>query len=184
MRIKLLRRQFLQTGCALALASIACTALARAQVWPNRVVRMIVGYTPGGGADLAARIVSGGLSEIWGRQVIVENKPGAGARIALDAVAHAARRRLHRAARARPPEVNRFLISKLTFDPVADLAPVSLIGTFPDIVAVPNSSAFKSLGEFSLTPKPIPARSAGHRKASVRCHISPANCSSIWPVSP
>jgi len=64
--------------------------MASAQAWPTRVVRIIVGFPPGGGADAAARIAAARLSEIWGQQVIVENKGGAGGNIAHDAAAHAA----------------------------------------------------------------------------------------------
>src|ERR1700721_933398 len=81
------RRRFLQFTGAAAFAPLAHAA--RADAYPSRVVKLLVGFPPGGGADLAARIVVNGLSEIWGQQVIVENRPGAGARLALDAVAHA-----------------------------------------------------------------------------------------------
>src|ERR1700720_690619 len=80
------RRRFLQLTGAAAFAPLV--RVARADTYPSRVVKLLVGFPPGGGADLAARIVVNGLSEIWGQQVIVENRPGAGARLALDAVAH------------------------------------------------------------------------------------------------
>src|SRR6516164_5026412 len=66
--------QFAAGGAALAILP----SVARAQGWPTRVVRLLVGFPPGGGADATARILANRLSEIWGRQVIVENKPGAG----------------------------------------------------------------------------------------------------------
>jgi tripartite-type tricarboxylate transporter receptor subunit TctC len=81
------RRRFLQLTGAAAFAPFARAA--RADTYPSRVVKLVVGFPPGGGADLAARIVVNGLSDMWGQQVIVENRPGAGARLALDAVAHA-----------------------------------------------------------------------------------------------
>ena len=158
----MLRRQFLQACGLAALASLSRAAAAQAQgeleAWPNRVVRLIVGFPPGGGADLAARIVAAGLSDKWGRQVVVENKPGAGARIALDAVAHAAPDGYTVLLAPGAPEVNSFLFSRLTFDPVADLAPVSLVGTYPDIIAVPNSSAFTTLGELIAYAKANPGK--------------------------
>ena len=92
------RRRFLQLTGAAALAPFA--QVARADTFPSRVVKLVVGFPPGGGADLASRIVANRLSEIWSQQVIVENRPGAGARLALDAVAHAASGRLHHAAGA------------------------------------------------------------------------------------
>src|SRR6201988_44019 len=80
------RRRTLQLAAA-AFAPFNRAALA--DTYPSRVVRLFVGFPPGGGADLATRIVANGLSEIWHQQVVVENRPGAGARIALDTVAHA-----------------------------------------------------------------------------------------------
>jgi tripartite-type tricarboxylate transporter receptor subunit TctC len=130
----------------------------RAQNFPSRVVRLVVGFPPGGGADLAARIVANRLSEIWGQQVIVENRPGAGARIALDTVAHAAPDGYTMLLAPGSPEVNRFLFSSLTFDPAVDFAPVSLVGTFPDIIVVPNSSPFKTLEEFIAYAKANPGK--------------------------
>jgi tripartite-type tricarboxylate transporter receptor subunit TctC len=160
--MKVLRRQFLQAYGLGALVFLSCSAPAWSQAeqetWPNRVVRLVVGFPPGGGADLAARIVANGLSDKWGRQVVVENKPGAGARIALDTVAHAPPDGYTVLFAAGAPEVNRFLFSKLTFDPVADLAPVSLVGTFPDIIAVPNSSPFNTLGELIAYAKANPGK--------------------------
>jgi len=150
------RRRFLQMTGAVALASLSRPA--RAQSWPTRIVRLVVGFPPGGGADLAARIVANRLSEIWGQQVIVENRPGAGARIALDAVAHAAPDGYTMLLAPGSPEVNRFLFSSLTFDPAADFAPVSLVCTYPDIIVVPNSSAFKTLEEFIAYAKVNPGK--------------------------
>src|SRR4029077_2300807 len=87
--MKLPRRRFLHLATAAA-ALPAMSRMAHAQAWPNRPVRLIVGFPPGGGNDAAARIVAGRLSEIWGQQVVVENKGGAGGKIAMETAAHAA----------------------------------------------------------------------------------------------
>jgi tripartite-type tricarboxylate transporter receptor subunit TctC len=150
------RRRFLQLSGAATLAPLSRSA--RAQNWPSRIVRFVVGFPPGGGLDLAARILVSRLSEIWGQQVIIENKPGAGARIALDAVAHATPDGYTMLIAPGAPEVNRFLFSTLTFDPAADFAPVSLVGTFPDIIVVPTSSPMKSLGDFIAYAKANPGK--------------------------
>jgi tripartite-type tricarboxylate transporter receptor subunit TctC len=144
--MKLQRRRFLQLAGAATLAS--STRAAFAQSYPNRVVRLLVGFPPGGGADLATRIVSEGLSNQWKQQTIVENKPGAGARLAMDAATKAPPDGYTLLVAPGSPEVNRFLFSTLTFDPVADLSPVSLIGTYPNIIAVANNSQFNKLGDF------------------------------------
>src|SRR5947207_2167872 len=81
------RRHFVSLAAASALApTVAPSALAQ-PAWPNRFVRMIVPFTPGGGVDTIGRVVGAKLSEMWGQQVVVENKPGAGGNIASDMVA-------------------------------------------------------------------------------------------------
>jgi tripartite-type tricarboxylate transporter receptor subunit TctC len=154
--MKLQRRRFLQLAGAAALAS--STRAAFAQSYPNRVVRLLVGFPPGGGADLATRIVSEGLSNQWKQQTIVENKPGAGARLAMDAATKAPPDGYTLLVAPGSPEVNRFLFSTLTFDPVADLSPVSLIGTYPNIIAVANNSQFNKLEDFIAYAKANPGK--------------------------
>lgn len=150
------RRRFLQLTGAAALAPFA--QVARADTFPSRVVKLVVGFPPGGGADLASRIVANRLSEIWSQQVIVENRPGAGARLALDAVAHAAADGYTMLLAPGSPLVQPLLFSTLTFDPAVDFAPVSLVGTYPDIIVVPNSSPFQSLQEFIARAKANPGK--------------------------
>src|SRR5215471_13465000 len=86
--MKFARRRLLQLTGAAGLSALARPAFA--DTYPSHIVKVLVGFPPGGGADLATRIVAQGLSETWKPQVIVENRPGAGARLALDAAAHAA----------------------------------------------------------------------------------------------
>jgi tripartite-type tricarboxylate transporter receptor subunit TctC len=150
------RRRFLQLTGAAALAPFA--QVARADTFPSRVVKLVVGFPPGGGADLASRIVANRLSEIWRQQVIVENRPGAGARLALDAVAHAAADGYTMLLAPGSPLVQPLLFSTLTFDPAADFAPVSLVGTYPDIIVVPNSSPFQNLQDFIAHAKANPGK--------------------------
>ncbi|HTV26446.1 MAG TPA: tripartite tricarboxylate transporter substrate binding protein [Xanthobacteraceae bacterium] len=154
--MQLPRRRLLQIGSAMALGSLVRPA--RADTYPSRVVKFIVGFPPGGGADLATRIVSGGLSDVWHQQNVVENKPGAGARLALDAVAHAAPDGYSVLMAPGSPLVQSLLFSKLTFDPAADFAPVSLVGTYPNIIVVPNSSSFQTLQEFIAHAKANPGK--------------------------
>ena len=93
------RRQFLRVSAAATLAAPALAAgllgraaLAQTQapVWPGRFVRMIVPYPAGGGADTIARLLAGRLSDIWGQQVLIENRGGAGGNIASEAAARSA----------------------------------------------------------------------------------------------
>jgi len=132
-------------ACVLARSLIGS---ASAQEWPSRAVRLIVPFPPGGGADAIARIVSARLSEMWGQQVVIENRGGAGGNIAAEAAARA------------PPDgytlfmagdfqaTNIHLYPKLSYDPVADFTPVSLVVKFPVAFVVPNSSPATSVRAF------------------------------------
>src|SRR6266581_3512603 len=126
--MKLPRRKFLHLAAGAA-ALPAVSGIATAQAWPARVVRLLVGFPPGGGADAASRIIANRLSEIWGQQVVVENKPGVGGNIALDTAAHASPDGYTMVLATGAPAIYGFLLGSLNYDPLADLAPVTLIGT-------------------------------------------------------
>ncbi len=155
--MKLRRRDFFSLAAFAAALPVAARR-ARAQTYPSRVVKLVVGFPPGGGADLASRIVAEGLSAFWKQQVVVENRPGAGARIALNAVAHAPPDGYTILLAPGSPLVQRLLFSHLTFDPATDFAPVSLVGTYPDMIVVPNSSPFHTLQEFIAYAKANPGK--------------------------
>src|SRR6202045_212251 len=87
--MKLLRRQFLHLTAG-AVALPALSRLAIAQTYPSRPVHLIVGYAPGGGTDITARLMGQWLSERLGQPFIIENRPGAGTNIATEAVVRAA----------------------------------------------------------------------------------------------
>jgi tripartite-type tricarboxylate transporter receptor subunit TctC len=141
------RREFLRLGAA-AVAAPALPRLASAQVWPNRVVRLIVGFPPGGGADSAARIAAGRLSELWGQQVVVENKGGAGGNIAHDTAAHAAPDGYTMLFSPSSLPIMPMLYASLNYDPMADLIPISLLGKYPNLVVVSKDSPVNSLKQF------------------------------------
>src|SRR3954462_14218749 len=84
----LLRRRFLQLAARPA-ALPAASTIARAQGYPSRPIRLIIGYTPGGSADLTARLMGQWLSERLGQSFVVENRPGGGTNIATEAVVRA-----------------------------------------------------------------------------------------------
>jgi tripartite-type tricarboxylate transporter receptor subunit TctC len=148
------RRRTLQLAAGAALAPFGRRAFA--ETYPSRVVRLFVGFPPGGGADLATRIVANGLSELWHQQVVVENRPGAGARIALDTVAHAPPDGYSVLLAPGSPLVQPLLFSTLTFNPAADFAPVSLVGTYPNIIVVPNASPYQKLADLIAHAKANP----------------------------
>jgi tripartite-type tricarboxylate transporter receptor subunit TctC len=87
--MKLPRRQFLHLAAG-AIALPAVPPSAGAQTYPNRYVRFVVPFPPGGSADPIARVLANRLSEVWGQQLVIENKNGAGGNVAAQAVATAA----------------------------------------------------------------------------------------------
>jgi len=144
----LTRRQALRLCTASTFAAATGRGNAFAQQWPNRVVRFVVPAAAGGSLDVVARIVAGRLSEIWGPQVIVDNRPGAGNNIAAELVARADPDGYTAYVAPITMAVNRFLYPSLNYDPVRDFAPVSLIGHFPNIMVVSNSLPARSVQEF------------------------------------
>jgi tripartite-type tricarboxylate transporter receptor subunit TctC len=133
-------------------AVLAPAVLARAQTgadgYPSRPVRMIVPFPPGGGTDAVGRIISPRLSEIWGQQMIIENRGGAGSNIGNELAARATPDGYTILFAAFPLGTNRFIYPTLAYDPVADFAPITLICTFPNVMVVPNTSPVKSVTEF------------------------------------
>jgi tripartite-type tricarboxylate transporter receptor subunit TctC len=150
--MKIPRRLFLHlaTGAA-ALPTLS--RLARAQAWPSRVVHFFVGFPAGGGADATTRILAARLSELWGQQVVVENRGGAGGNLAHEMVAHASPDGYTMLMGTNSVPVNPFLFPGLTFDPLTDFAAVSLIGTYPNLMVVPVNSPAKTLADFIARAK-------------------------------
>jgi tripartite-type tricarboxylate transporter receptor subunit TctC len=137
---------------------------ARAQRWPSQVVRIICPIAAGGGIDATARIVAARLSEIWGQQAVVENKTGASGNIAAEFVARSDPDGYTIYIAAFPHATNRYLYPSLSYDPVADFAPVTLIGLYPLMMVVPNSSPAHSVREFIAYAKnnKLSYASSGH----------------------
>ena len=136
---------------ALAAALIGAPAFAQApspSAWPNRFVRLVVPFPAGGGTDAVARILANRLSEVWGQQMVIENKGGAGSNIGADAVARSEPDGYTVLIGSLPLAVNRYRYSSLTYDALTDFAPVTLICLYPNLMVVPNSSPAKSVPEF------------------------------------
>jgi len=154
------RRDFL----ALLGAATACPPRAHARDWPARVVRIICPLAAGGGIDATSRIVGARLAEIWSQQVVVENKTGASGNIAAELVAHAEPDGYTIYMATFPHATNRFLYASLSYDPVADFTPIILIGLYPLMMVVPNSSPAHSVAEFIAYAKTrkLSYASSGH----------------------
>jgi tripartite-type tricarboxylate transporter receptor subunit TctC len=142
------RRRFVGLAAAAAAAPSILVSRALGADWPVRPVRVVVPFTPGGSTDITARLVSNRLQEVWGQSVVVENKPGAGGNIAADMVAHSDPDGYTVFIVGPGLATNQFLYPSLSYDPVGDFAPVTLLITQPNLMCVPNSSPAKSVKEF------------------------------------
>ncbi len=142
------RRRFAGLAAASVLTSGLIARPASAQAWPSRHVRLIVPFVPAGATDVIARTVGHRLSEVWGQQVVIENKPGAAANIGAQMVAQADPDGYTLYITSVPHATNRFLYRSLNYDPIADFAPVTLICMQPNVMVVPNTSPAKSVKEF------------------------------------
>lgn len=148
--MSLLPRRHLLAAAAAALPLLAGVALpAHAQgQWPTKPVRIVVPYAPGGGNDIIARVVAEKLAPALGQPVLVENKAGAAAVVGTEYVARAAPDGHTLLMAASGPIVfNPALMSKLGYSPLKDLAPISMVGSFPLVLAVNDSFPAKTLSE-------------------------------------
>ena len=140
------RRALLRLAAGTAALS-AAAGIARAQAYPSRHVRIVVPFPPGGSSDPVARILAARLSEIWGQQVVAENKAGAGGNIAAVAVAQAPADGYTLFCGGDFLAANHYLYSS-TIHPITDLTPVTLICTYANVMVVPNTSPAASVGDF------------------------------------
>jgi tripartite-type tricarboxylate transporter receptor subunit TctC len=155
--MKLPRRQFLHL-IASATALPAVSRVASARSYPAKPVHVIVGFAPGGGNDIAARLISHWLSERLGRQFIVENRPGAGSNIATEAVVRAAPDGYTLLLVAVANATNATLYDKLNFNFIRDIAPVAGLLRVPNLVEVHPSVPAQTLPEFVAYTRANPGK--------------------------
>jgi tripartite-type tricarboxylate transporter receptor subunit TctC len=151
------RRRLIALGSA-ALAAPALVRSARAEVFPSRFVRLVVPFPPGGAVDNAARIIAGRLTDMWGQQMVVENRPGAGGNVAASAVLSADADGYTVYIASIGHAIAQFVTPSLSYHPVNDFAPVTLMCVYPNIMAVPNSSPSKTVPEFIARAKAAPGK--------------------------
>ena len=141
----------------LLIAACLLPGIAGAQNYPDRAVRILVGYPPGGGTDLVARLVAHPLSERWKQPVVVENRPGANAIIATEAVVKAKPDGYTLLmAYATELAVNPATFKKLPYDPVRDLAPIAQLASAPLVMAVHPSVPSSTVEELVALAKAKP----------------------------
>jgi len=146
----------------LALAGFALAALVagtpHAQDYPSRPVKVIVPFSPGGAVDGPMRVIAQELSKRLGQQVIVENKPGAGATIGSELVAKAAPDGYTLLLASQTNAISATLYAKLPFDPIEDFAPISLLGREPGVLVVNPAFPPKTFQEFVAYVKERPGQ--------------------------
>ena len=157
--MKFPRRTFLRLAAG-ALALPALPRLARAQSYPSRPVRLIVGFAAGGGADIAGRLMGQALSERLGQPFIVENRTGAGSNIAAEAVSNASADGYTLLLATTGNAVNATLYKKLNFDFVRDIAPVAGISREPHVMVVNPSFPATTVSDFIAYAKANPSKVA------------------------
>ena len=142
---------------ACALAALAISAPAHAQLYPAKTVRMIVAYPPGGGTDIVGRTLAQKLGESLGQSVVVENRGGASGNIGTELAARAAPDGYTiLMGNVAPNAINVSLFKDLPFDPVADFAPVSLVASTPNILVVHPSTPARTVKEVIALAKAKP----------------------------
>jgi len=159
---------------ALLAAPLAAAVPAAAQDYPNRPVRVLVGFTPGGAIDIMVRAFSPRLSEVLGQSVVVENRPGAGATIATEA-----------AARAAPDGytlvlgtvgtlvVNPVIFRDLPYDPSVDLTPVALVADVANVLVIPTMRPWRNVQELIAAAKTKPSGLTwGHSGVGTSGHLT------------
>jgi tripartite-type tricarboxylate transporter receptor subunit TctC len=151
------RRRFLHLVAG-ATAFPGVPRMARAQSYPTKPVRVMVGFAPGGGNDIAARLISHWLSERLGQQFIVENRPGAGSNIATEAVVRAPADGYTLLLVAVANATNATLYDKLNFNFIRDIAPVAGLLRVPNLVEVHPSVPAQTLPDFIAYAKANPGK--------------------------
>jgi tripartite-type tricarboxylate transporter receptor subunit TctC len=155
--MKLPRRRFLHLAASAA-GPPAVSRIARAQTYPTRPVHIIVGFAPGGGADITARLMDQWLSERLGQQFIIENRQGAGSNIGTEAVAKAGADGYTLLLVTTANAINSTLYDKLNFDFARDIASVAGIMRVPNVMEVNPSLPVKTVPEFIAYAKANPGK--------------------------
>src|SRR5262245_21952645 len=153
--MKLPRRKFMHLAAGAA-ALPALSRVARGQAYPTRPVRIVVGLPAGSSPDIVARLVGQALSERFGQQVIIENRPGASSNIGTEVVVRAPPDGYTLLLATGSNSINATLFEKLSFDFARDIAPVASIGRLACIVVVNPSFPAKTVPEFIAYAKANP----------------------------
>ena len=141
-----------------AIALLAVAGAASAQSYPTKAVRLVVPFLAGGSTDIVGRTVAQKLSEMWGQQAFVDNRPGGGTTIGTDLVAKSAPDGYTLLVTPAPFTINPSLLAKLPYDALNDFAPITLINTTPLVMVVHPGVPAKNIKELIALAKSKPGK--------------------------
>jgi len=165
------------SGLLLIAAGIALAGIAHAQSWPQKSVRFIVPFPPGGATDISARLLGQKLTDIWGQTVVIENRGGAGGGVGAAEAAKAA------------PDgytlffpsgsvvtANQHIYAKMNYDPEKDFVPVTKVVSGPQVLTVPANSPYKTMRELIDAGRAYPGKLLfGHAGIGSQTHLAAEN---------
>jgi tripartite-type tricarboxylate transporter receptor subunit TctC len=168
--------KILKNVCAV-LGALLLVGTAQAQSWPQKPVKFIVPFPPGGATDISARLLGERLTKIWGQTVVIENRGGAGGGVGAA-----------EAARATPDgytlffpsgsvmTANQHIYEKLAYDPEKDFVPVTVVVSGPQVLAVPASSPYKTVEQLIDAARASPGKlTFGHAGIGSQTHLAAEN---------
>ena len=167
------RRSLVLGGLAAAASPALAQAPGAAGRFPERPVRIVVAYSAGGAADRQARLAGQHLGELWGKPVVVENRPGGNTLIATEAVQRAAADGHTMLSVSLPFALNPIMFERLPYDPFRDFTPVGLISSIPNIFVVHPSFPARNVAEFVAYARANPGKvTVAHTGIGAITHLS------------
>ena len=169
----MLRRQLIATA---ALAAAMPRAVRAQAAWPDRPIRLIVPFPPAGGTDVISREMAGRIAAATGWNIVIDNRPGAGGNIGLDAVAKAAPDGYTIGmGQAANLAINPALYPRMPFDPLTDFALISLVATQPNVLVVGRNAPYRTLAELVAAGRARPGSlTAGNAGNGTTGHLAGA----------
>jgi tripartite-type tricarboxylate transporter receptor subunit TctC len=144
------------TAVAAALISNAAFAAATSDTYPSHPIRLVVSFAPGGSVDVVARLIGQKLTESWGQQVVIDNRPGAGGNLSAELAARAAPDGYTLYMSSASLVVNPSLYRKVAYDPVRDFAPITLLAAVPNVLVAHPSVPAKNVADLVALAKKSP----------------------------
>lgn len=158
-------------------AGMLIAAAAGAQSWPQKPVRFIVPFPPGGATDISARLLGQELQDMWGQTVVIENRGGAGGGVgAAEAARAAADGYTLFFPSGSVVTANQHIYAKMAYDPERDFVPVTKVVSGPQVLVVPAASPYKSVAELIAAAKASPGKlTFGHAGIGSQVHLAGEN---------